>query len=319
MFSRLRQNVRDLHKLTSDVLSLFLSPFSLALRPSVGLVLKGAVDDVRQAARLARYLPINGVEIIGYGSPANPSCEFLRGLPTIKFARIYAYQLMELESIGSLRRLEQLRLQHVGSDKTISVDLGLLPHLTDVHLEWFRGAESIFGAKHLQALGLVYCRLSSSEQFGRLTTLKRLFLSSRGLTEVDAFRRLSSLKWLCLADQRKLSDFSGLTHHPTLVFLWIEACRKLGSLEWLVGMPRLETLRILDCGTINGIEVLQSIPRLKHVHIHGEVKVVASDFTFLRGLPNLESVFIRGMPRAEADYWAKRNARYDLTRQDLAE
>ena len=42
-----------LQKLTSELLSLFLMPFSLGHRPKVGLVLKGSVDDVRQVARRA--------------------------------------------------------------------------------------------------------------------------------------------------------------------------------------------------------------------------------------------------------------------------
>jgi hypothetical protein len=81
--------------------------------------------------------------------------------------------------------------------------------------------------------------------------------------------------------------------------------------------PHLETLRILGYGKIEEIEALQTLPRLKHVLIHGNVKVTASNYGFFRELPNLESVFIKGMPRIEADYWAQRN-RYDLIRQDLA-
>jgi hypothetical protein len=40
------------------------------------MVLKGSVGDVRQAARRAWFLPINGVEIICYGQPVSPSCDF---------------------------------------------------------------------------------------------------------------------------------------------------------------------------------------------------------------------------------------------------
>src|SRR5262249_58279407 len=36
-----------------------------------------------------------------------------------------------------------------------------------------------------------------------------------------------------LHDHRKLSDFRGLSGHPTIQFLWIEGCRKFGSFQWL--------------------------------------------------------------------------------------
>jgi hypothetical protein len=102
---------------------------------------------------------------------------------------------------------------------------------------------------------LTYCPLSNSEPFGRLNNLIELDLRSGKLVELGALGRLSLLRWLGLHGQPKLSDFSALSGHPALQFLWIGRCRRLGSLEWLAGMPRLETLRILDCGTIDGIEV----------------------------------------------------------------
>jgi hypothetical protein len=122
-----------LQKLTSELLSLFLMPFSLGHRPKVGLVLKGSVDDVRQVTRRARFLPLKGVEIIGYGQPVNPSCEFLEELTTIRYARIYAFDLTHLESLGSVTQLRQLQIAYA-SDKIISVNLGRLPHLERVDL-----------------------------------------------------------------------------------------------------------------------------------------------------------------------------------------
>jgi hypothetical protein len=316
MYGLLRR-ISVLHDAICKVLSLFLSPFCLAVRPKVGLVLKGKVDEVRKAARHARFLPINGVEIIGYGEPVDPCCAFLEELTTIQFARLYAYHLMHLESIGSMAQLRHLQIDAVPRGRVIAVDLAKLRNLERAALQWFTGAETIFGAKQLRNLTLTYCPMLDSQPLGELKSLLRLRLLSGRLREVGALRQLSSLRWLALHDHRKLADFTGLADHPAIQFLWIEGCRKLDSFQWLTGMPRLETLRILDCGRINGIEVLQSLPRLKHVHIHGDVKIPASDFSFFRRMPGLESVFIRGMPRTEADYWARRKADYSLIRQDL--
>lgn len=312
-----RQRMYGLHRFVCEVLSLFLAPFSLALRPHVGLVVKGKVDDVRRGSRRAKFLPINGVEIIGYGQPANPSCEFLEELSTIQFARIYAYNLTHLDNVGSLAQLRHLQLTHVLRGQVIAVDLGTLRKLKRAVLHWFTGAETIFGAKQLRDLMLTGCPISNSQPIGQLDNLLRLRLISGRLREVGSLRQLTSLCWLALHDHRKLSDFRGLSGHPTIQFLWIEGCRKFGSFQWLAGMPRLETLRILDCGRISGIEALQSLPRLKHVHIHGDVKIPASDFSFLHRMPSLESVYIRGMPRTDAEHWDRRRVEYSLVRRDL--
>jgi hypothetical protein len=112
-------------------------PILFGHRPKVGLVLKGSVDDVQQVARRARFLPLKGVEIVGYGQPVNPSCEFLEELTTIRYARIYAFDLTHLESLGSVTQLRQLQIAYA-SDKIISVDLGLLPHLERVDLHGSR-------------------------------------------------------------------------------------------------------------------------------------------------------------------------------------
>src|SRR5262249_195431 len=196
-----------------EVLSLFLAPFSLALRPHVGLVVKGKVDDVRRGSRRAKFLPINGVEIIGYGQPANPSCEFLEELSTIQFARIYAYNLTHLDNVGSLAQLRHLQLTHVLRGQVIAVDLGTLRKLKRAVLHWFTGAETIFGAKQLRDLMLTGCPISNSQPIGQLDNLLRLRLISGRLREVGSLRQLTSLCWrLCttIASSQTSEGFLGI-------------------------------------------------------------------------------------------------------------
>src|SRR6185295_1605296 len=178
------RRVSMLHEFICQVLSLFLSPFSLASRPKVGLVLKGTVDDVRRATRRSRFLPVNGVEIIGYGEPVNPSCEFLEELTTIQFARLYAYNLTHLESVGSLAQLRHLQIDAAPRGQVNAVDLTKLRNLERAALEWFTGAETIFGAKQLRNLTLTYCPILNSQPLGQLHNLLRLRLISGRLREV---------------------------------------------------------------------------------------------------------------------------------------
>jgi Leucine-rich repeat (LRR) protein len=301
-----------------DLLNLLLHQFAMALRPEIGLVLKGTVDQVRGLTYRAKFLPINGIEIIGFEKPENPSCAFIVELRAIQMLRLFAGPLTEIESLGGLPRLRDLSIEHVTEQQSIPIDLGALPALSRAHLEWFRGAESIFQATRLRSLSLLNCPLSRSEAFGNLPSLRYLRLAAGRLVDTDAIARLLSLRWLGLLRQDDLTSLAGLSGHQSLRFLWLEACPKLRSLQWLNGMQQLETLQILDCGEIAEIEAVRSLPRLRHIHIHGSIRVIGKDWSFLRDMSSLQSVFIKGMPSSEADYWKQRSKAYDLLRGDIA-
>lgn len=301
-----------------DVVNLALHPLSMAIRRAEGLVLKGTVDEVRRHARFVKFLPIRGIEITSYQQPENPSCVFISQLREVQYVRLFAALLNDIESVQSLSHLRHLAILHTAKDQVIAIEFGSLPALERVALQWFEGAERILNATQIRSLGLSDCPLSSSYNFQKLDRLTYLRLSVGKLVDTRAFSRLLALRWLALLSQRELRDFGGLSHHPALGFLWIEACPNLGNIEWLADMPQLETLRILDCGELTGIEVLRSLPRLRHVHIHGATDVVAGDLTFLRSMANLDSVVMKGLPKSEAAYWAHRNNKYDLLRSDLS-
>jgi hypothetical protein len=301
-----------------DVLNLALHPLSMAVRRTEGLVLKGTVDEVRKRVSFAKFLPIRGLEIIGYEWPKNPSCAFISQLQKVRYVRLFAEPLKDIESIQSLAHLHHLTIDHTGRNQSITIDFASLPALERVELQWFRGAEAVLEARQLRSLHLLECPLSSSDIFVELDRLISLRLSVGKLVDTQGFSGLSALKWLGLLGQKELKDFTGLSHHPSLSFLWIEACPNLENIEWLAGMPQLETLRILDCAEITRIEVLRSLPRLRHVHIHGSTRVEAGDFAFLRNMANLESVVMNGLPKAEAVYWARRNQKYDLLRPEFS-
>lgn len=301
----------------SDIINLGLRVLGLAIVPRVGLVLKGSIDQVRENARRFRFLPVNGVEIIGSEVPIDPSCHFLVDIQRLRHVRLFASSLTDIEALASLPVLQDLRIMDTRRNQTIPLDLSICRALKHLTIEWFQGANSLFRARELESLNLIYYPGLTSQELGSLRCLSFLRLVSCRLTEIEALRQVSSLRWLALLNLRKLQSLKGISRHPGLRFLWLEGCPKIGTLDWLREMPSLETLQILDCGKISGTEALLSLPHLRHIHIHGSTKIDAMDFSLLRNLPNLESVFIRGLPRIEAEYWRKRNKKYDLLRRDL--
>jgi hypothetical protein len=301
-----------------DLVNLALHPLSMAVRRAEGLVLTGTVDEVRKRANFSKFLPIRGLEIIGHQRPENPSCAFISQLHGVQYVRLFAGPLTDIESVQSLPHLRHLAILHTAKDQLIAIDFGSLSVLERAELQWFKGAEEILQARQIRSLDLLECPLSSSDIFVKLDGLISLRLSLGRLADTRGISHLSALRWLALLNQNELRNFGGLSGHPSLGFLWIEACPKLGNIEWLAGMPQLETLRILDCGEITGIKVLQSLPRLRHVHIHGSIKVETADFAFLQNMANLDSVVVKDLPKREAAYWARHNQKYDLLRSDLS-
>jgi hypothetical protein len=300
-----------------DIANLALRPFSVAIGRRGNLVLRGHIDEVRAAVRLARMLPITGADILGRGQASDASCAFLREVPTIRDLRLVAAGLADIEAVQGLDGLQRIAIVRVAEGQSIQLDLSAFRSLEHAEIEWFDGADSIFRSRTLRSLALSYCPLRRSDALRGLTNLVTLRLSGGRLQETAALRELCCLRWLALLAEKKLEDFSGLSAHPAIKFLWIEDCRHLATMEWLDGMAALETLRILDCGSIVDFGTLSSLMELRHVHIHGDVKISFPDTNFLRAMPHMEHVFVKGLPATEAKFWANRNKHYRLLRDDL--
>jgi len=300
-----------------DLLSFFLSPFHLAIRREIGLTLVGSVDDLRVAARRLRFLCIKGMEIVGHRTPSDPSCSFLTEIPWLRSLRIFAHPLSDLEAIQSLSNLHRLTIQHVGKAQALRIDFERLRSLRHLTIEWFRGGDSLFAAQGIETLNLSNYGATTSASFSRLPNLRRLRLAESQVTEINSFAQLQKMHWLALLRLERLAEFSGLSGHKRLRFLWIESCPNLRSLEFLRGMDALETLRILDCGSVAGIESLLALPQLRHVFIHGDTRVAPFDSSMLRRIPHVESVVISDLSTDEMEYWSRRNRAYDLMRSDL--
>lgn len=95
-----------------DLVNLALRPFRLSLNKDVGFIIKGTVDEVRQQTQRLRFIPFNGVEIIGY-TATNGSCDFLRELKNIEYCRIFAAPLSNIQSIQMCSKLRYLSIEHV--------------------------------------------------------------------------------------------------------------------------------------------------------------------------------------------------------------
>jgi len=105
-----------------DLLNLALRPLHVAFKRDVGLVLRGSVDEVRKAASSFKAKITQGVEIIGREMPDNPSCAFLARLSNVRWVRLFAARLTEMEALQSLELLSHIELVHVAKSQSIALD-----------------------------------------------------------------------------------------------------------------------------------------------------------------------------------------------------
>ena len=302
----------------SAIVNLLLRPLGMSWQQEIErFLIKGTVDQVRKRVGGARLMPIRAVEITGPSPAGDRSCAFLAELTDLEYLRLHAAELSDIEAIQALPRLTQLSITRVAKRQSIAVDLAALTTLARLDTEWFVGAVSLFGSVSISDLCLTKDPQPTSDALARLSRLCSLRLAAGGLREVRAVGQLRELTWLALLNMRRLEDFGGLRGHPSLSYVWLEGCPKLNTLEILADMSSLETLRILDCGDLTGVEALGRLPHLRHLHIHGLTRAVAHDWAFLRAMPKLESVVVKGMAKAESEYWQARNRGYDLLRGDL--
>jgi len=192
-----------------DLVNRALSTVRLALKPRIGLVLTGSIDQVRICAARTKLLPIRGVEIISYNEPGDPNCAFLASMHALRYLRVFAGPLTNIEAIQSLKRLQALRIEHVGKRQSISLSFDEFPVLNSVVLEWFRGAEDVFKASPLRSISLMYFPMKTSEALLRLSNLVRIRLSS-----------CRTLVWIALHDLKNPGGYgvymnrSGQTVNP---------------------------------------------------------------------------------------------------------
>lgn len=300
-----------------DLVNLALRPFRLSLNKDVGLIIKGTVDEVRQQTQRLRFIPFNGVEIIGY-TATNGSCDFLRELKNIEYCRIFAAPLSNIQSIQMCSKLRYLSIEHVDKKKSIQIDFSCLPLLEHLNLEWFNGAETIFKSNNIRCLSINRYPLDSFEPFLNLTDLRSLrFMSATKLKSIVGLRKMNGLVWLALLNNKNLHDYESLRGNSNIKFLWIEGGRNLNNLDFIGEMKSLETLRIINCGKLERLTGLSLPPKLRHIHIHNRLNEIES-LSFLAEASSLENVYINSLPEKEACYWKARNREYDYLRNDIA-
>ncbi len=284
-------------------------------KSSVGLVIWGEAARVQQMLNRYQWLPIRGIEILRSRLYEVTSLDFLVNWPNISYLRIIATGVSSYAPITTLRSLKELRIEGVERTKGLDLDLAPLSSLCRLDIEGFIGEDFTFSAPSLRALGLMGYTGADLSWLNRFPHIEELTLMNGRLNNVSHLELAESLTWLCITSQRKLHDFSGLSHCNNVKFLWIELCPYFADIALLQKLTKLETVRIIDCDKLLNIQVLADMPAICHIHLH--TKGAQQDFKLFQACAHIESLYISTQSKAEEQYWQTKNRSYKLIRPDL--
>ncbi len=221
-----------------------------------------------------------------YGCKLDGSCEFLKEIPFLTGIRIVNQNLRDLSPLSDLPALRSLELSHVPRPR--GLQFSVWNRLEQLNIEWFPGAEELFGCKSINQLSIgLYPGKLGSKRFRELWQLEELCLSGGGLEEIEFFNALDSLQRLQLINLRHLRSLRGIEDILLLRCIRLDGCSGIRSIEQVRKLINLELLWFVDCGEVQSLDPVRNLTKLKSLLFGGSTNIVDGDLTPLLGLPEL--------------------------------
>lgn len=210
---------------------------------------------------------------------------------------VHVSRIIINEPFESYRGLEQINgLRELSIQGTLKgVDVTELRELSSLEVDWSRALGGKLSSLPLQSLTLTsYCR-ENADEFGRISSLKKLDLRRGTIQTLAGLEQCHSLEHLELALLTKLRDISAIGALSCLKVLKIEKCSKIDDFTALVRLRNLEYLHI-EGGSqeISDDSIFRQMTMIKQIMIDLPIKHV--DWRRLLCLQKLEKFTIAVFP-----------------------
>lgn len=210
------------------------------------------------------------------------------------------YSLDDPGVLYELTQLETLGVSNARGDKVVGPGLYDLTNLRDlmVHLYWdestdlLEGLEGIGALEKLEKLTINGANIKRlPDSIRKLTSLKELTISDKGLEDISALREMPALEKLNL-DQCSITTVpEGFSTLKNLKEIKLSHNKPLTDIPGLRDLPELEYLECFNKQTII-TDTLGSLRALKTLRIGG----AHWDITVLSAMENLEELFLDKLP-----------------------
>lgn len=228
--------------------------------------------------------------------------------PDVQDLTVLIGQTQNAEAIDRLENLRSLSFQ--GGSVRKGPSLSGLTKLSDAHLRWWDGCQSVFSNPSLVSLGLFDSKWEALPSFSNLVQLQGFSLSNcRGMNDLSALSSAPSLRQLSLAMLPKVTRLDVVQRLQELVVLWISSLRQVEDFSPLGSLAKLRILMMQSLGGVKGMSAVgqcRDLVFLDFVGSHPE----DLNLDFLDSLEKLRGLYFenkRGYSRKRESFpaWGK--------------
>ena len=234
---------------------------------------------------------VDGIELNSSKGEWGEDLRFLREVPALRNLVLINLRERDVEPIGALTHLVNLRLSAYAAS---ALDFSRLRSLRYCFVEWRKQYKGISACTGLEDLYVNKYPARDLGMVAAITALQKLRVGdSRVFASLNRISSLKRLQFLGLYALPQLASLEPLSEAAaTLETLEVTGCRRFGSLAGLEHLTRLRRLILEDCGKVASLEPISRLDALTHLYFYGDTNVVDGNLDVLRRLKLREVSFM---------------------------
>ncbi|TRW23799.1 hypothetical protein FMM05_11575 [Flavobacterium zepuense] len=215
------------------------------------------------------------------------SVDFLRSFPQLKALTLFDFKIKSISAIHHLNELIEIKLSTYSDEP---VDFSLFPNLRVCSFEWIKGSTSLFNSTGLTSLFINSFNEKSSVLFSKLINLEQLAVLNAPVENINGFFTLTKLKYLRIANLKKITSVEGIAHLQQLEKLEIHSCKGINNVSEIFTLTKLKHLFLLDIGNIASIKGIEHLSDLRDFIFYESTNVLDGDISPVLKLKNLTKI-----------------------------
>jgi len=213
---------------------------------------------------------------------------FLKELPQLRAFKIIDH--FGLPYVEPIHYLHELRALDVQTYCKTPIRFSEFPQLEDCGLEWRPKCESLFSCTTLKKLFVNCYKAKDVDSFSNLVNLEWLAILNAPVHNLRGLTPLKRLRYLRLANLRRLTSLAGIEELAALEELNIDTCRAIGSIGEVGSLSRLRKLHVSNANEIESLKPLEKLSGLEWVTFVESTNIRDGDLSPLLRQKNLSRV-----------------------------
>lgn len=212
---------------------------------------------------------------------------FLSACPLLKALKIIDFKIKSVEPIHQLHELCSLEVMTYCNTM---LEFSAFPKLEDCALEWRPKAESLFNCEKLTHLFVNRYSGKNLASFSRLVNLESLAILNAPIESLEGIASLKNLRFLRLANLKKLQSLAGIEALAKLEELEVNTCKHIVSINEVGALVNLRNLHLNNDGEIASFKPIDAIKHLESVIFYESTNIMDGDLSPLIRQKNLSHV-----------------------------